>query len=208
MQKDATSKTLLLMLFLLVALVLPGYNSKAESEQSSGLPFSANETANKGPEATLELPLPQDENEIKYLGIAGAVDKKFSIAQINSQVVLIEVFSMYCPHCQSEAFNVNDLYKSIEANKGLNKKLKMIGIGAGNTGYEVNLYKQKYRVPFPLFSDEDYSLTKVLGAVATPTFVGIKINPGGDYTKFYSKTGHLGDINQFLEHLIQESGTK
>src|SRR5512140_2507078 len=72
------------------------------------------------------LPIPQDSQEKVYLGLSG--DGQFKIAQLKARVVIIEIFSMYCPYCQKEAPRVNELYQAIEDLPALKGKIKLIGI--------------------------------------------------------------------------------
>ena len=56
---------------------------------------------------------------------------------------------MYCPFCQKEAPNVNELYRIIDQDKDLKSRIKMIGIGAGNSPFEVNTFRTPMRFLFP-----------------------------------------------------------
>jgi hypothetical protein len=103
---------------------------------------------------------------------------------------------------------VNELYSGIQKRKDLKDKLKVIGIGAGNTSFEVDFFQKKYEVPFPLFPDEDLSIHKVLGEVRTPYFIGVKINDDGSNQVFYSKLGGFKDSEQFLDLMVKLSGLK
>ena len=87
-----------------------------------------------------------------YLGLTGS--GTFKITQVKAQAVLIEIFSMYCPYCQKDAPGINELFQAIEENAEMKGRIKIIGIGAGNSAYEVGVYKKKYNVPFPLIPDE------------------------------------------------------
>jgi hypothetical protein len=73
---------------------------------------------------------------------------------------------------------------------------------------EVDVFRKKYQIPFPLFPDVDYSIHKVCGEVRTPYFIGVKINENGTHEVIYSKLGGLQDVNQFLELIRDRSGLK
>jgi len=150
------------------------------------------------------LPVPQKPELQKYLGLSGK--SSFSIPQVKADVVLIEIFSMYCPYCQREAPAVNALYRKIESSSRLKEKIKLIGIGAGNSEFEVDVFRKKFAIEFPLFPDNDYSIHKVIGEVRTPYFIGVKLDEGGKHSIFYSKLGSIGDPDNFLSLIQQLSG--
>jgi thiol-disulfide isomerase/thioredoxin len=154
------------------------------------------------PEITLSVP--QEPEHQKYLGLP---DKgQFTIPKIKAEVVLIEFFSMYCPYCQDAAPTVNQFYSKIENNSNLKKKIRLIGIGVGNSPYEVDVFRKKYDIGFPLFPDADFSIHKLLGEVRTPYFIGIKIMEDGTHHIFYSKLGGFDDVDKFLDLMVQLSG--
>jgi thiol-disulfide isomerase/thioredoxin len=167
--------------------------------------FAASEPpAEGGPLPVIKLPIPKNPEEKSYLGLTG--EGSFTIPKIKARVVIIEIFSMYCPYCQKEAPTVNELYNAIENNPALKGKIKIIGIGAGNTPMEVDVFRKKFQIAFPLFPDVDYSIHKVCGEVRTPYFIGVRINDNGTHEVIYSKLGGLQDVNQFLELIRSRSG--
>src|SRR5512145_3150047 len=122
----------------------------------------------------MKLPKPADSSDLKYLGIAGS--GVFSADQVKAQALIIQIFSMYCPYCQKDAPNVNRLYGLMEDNPNLKGKIKIIGIGAGNSLFEVGVFKKKYNVAFPLIPDADFKIHKMVGEVRTPYFIVVKLN--------------------------------
>ena len=158
-----------------------------------------------GPLPEIKLPIPKASAEKNYLDLGFFGFGTFKIPEIKAKVVIIEIFSMYCPYCQREAPNVNQLYAKIEQDPALKGKIKIIGIGAGNTAYEVGTFKNKYNVPFPLFADSDYVIHKMVGEVRTPYFIGVKINPDGTNRVIYSKLGALGSVDDFLSTFVKLS---
>ncbi len=155
---------------------------------------------------TIELPMPVSEQAKSYLGLSGTGN--FTIGQIKAQVLIIQVFSFYCPHCQKSASQVNDLFRLIQGRADMKDKIKMIGIGVGNSIYEIDSYRKRYAVPFPLFPDVSNEYSLQLGAKGTPTFIGLKVNSKGVQEHFYFLEGGFPDNQQFLNEIIQLSGMK
>jgi thiol-disulfide isomerase/thioredoxin len=153
----------------------------------------------------IELLKPNNPVDLNYLGLSGS--GFFKINQIKTDVVIIEIFSMYCPYCQGEAPNINNLYALIEKDIALKNKIKIIGIGINNSLFETEIFKKKYKVEFPLIPDGDFKLHKTIGEVRTPYFIVVKIKAGKTEV-VYSKLGALGDNRAFLEQIVKSAGLK
>lgn len=151
----------------------------------------------------LVLPAPAEESARVYLGISGP--SGFTAADIAAEVLIIEVFSMYCPHCQREAPVVNEMFARIEADPRLRGRVKMIGIGAGNTPFEVDYFRKTYGVPFPLFPDPDFRLHKRLGEVRTPHFIGVKLESPAVPLVYRSRAGGAASAEELLRQLLAGS---
>jgi len=184
-----------LVLAIVIALVLSGSTAAAQSAQ----PKPGDKLFD------LTLPVPADRADRNYLGLSGW-GKTFKMADIKANLVLIEILSMYCPFCQKEAPLVNQLYEAIEKDPALKGKIKIIGIGAGNSAYEVEVFRKRYNVPFPVFPDPDYDIHKKCGEVRTPFFIAVRLNPDGTQDVTYAKLGGFGEIPAFLETLKKSAG--
>ena len=152
------------------------------------------------------LSIPKDPISKDYLGLTG--EGSFKISQIKAPVVVIEIFSLYCPYCQREAKLVNQLYQAIENSPELKGKIKLMGIGAGNSSFEADVFKKRYEVPFPLFSDVNFIVHKCFGEVRTPYFTAIKINDDGTHKVLYSELGSIKEVEKFLKLIVELSGLK
>jgi peroxiredoxin len=104
---------------------------------------------------------------------------------------------------------VNKLYAIIQKREDLRDKVKLIGIGLKNTPADIEYFKKKYQVPYPLFSDEDKSVYNLMGKAKTPYFIGVKLHEGGNPEVFYGKVGTVSkNLNDFLERMLKLAGNE
>jgi peroxiredoxin len=178
---------------------------------TSAWPFHSVMAADKPPVKSdtllqIRLSIPKDTNEKRYLGISG--EGYFRISQIKATVVIIEIFSLYCPYCQASAPEVNALYWMIEQITDFKDRIKMIGIGAGNSVLEVNTFKEQFKIPFPLFPDPDFKIHKDLGEVRTPCFIVIRIKKDRAVEVLHLQEGAFGEAEIYLRKILKDSGLK
>ncbi len=162
---------------------------------------------NAGALAAVRLSVPENQAEKNYLGLTDSGD--FSFRHIKADTLIIEIFSMYCPICQGEAPKVNELHKLIEREPKLRHKVKLIGVGTGNTPLEVELFRKKYKVSFPLFPDDHFMIQKAFPKpVRTPTFVVLTINRGKKFAVAHALEGRFESAEAFLKSVTGSLSTR
>ena len=172
-----------------------------------GPAFAAGSTPVKGGKLpVIRLPIPRDSDEKIYLGLSG--EGFFEISQIKAEGVLIKIFNLYCPVCQSSSLAMAKLYRQIENSPDLKNKIKLIGIGAGNTIMEVEVFRQTNNIPFPIFPDEDLTIHNLLGEVRIPSFIAIRMEKDGSHKIVHTHLGGLTDTTLFLALMVEAYGIK
>lgn len=131
-------------------------------------------------------------------------DFKASLADLDSEFLLVEVFSMYCPICQGAAPDVNKLYEFIQKSP-FASRLLLVGAGADNSRYEVDFFRKKYAVPFALFADPGLTFYNACGANGTPFFLLLQKTAPGKLKLLYTHSGKIGDPEIFFNILLQKA---
>lgn len=134
----------------------------------------------------------------KYLGLTSDA-ATFGVGEVKGDVLVLEMFGLYCLHCRAEAPKVKATVELVDKD-GLADKIKFLGVGVKNTAFEVQAFRQQLKVPFPGTPDPEMTITKNLGVMATPTFIVLKLENGGGKVLF-TKIGDVGDPAAFVEQI-------
>ena len=183
---------LLLPILSVLSLVLPALSADAPPEK---------ETLPK-----ITLPVPDSEEYRAYLGLKQPPGETFTVNDIDADVLLIELFSMYCPFCQEEAENVNALFETMYDFSKPEFSVKLIGLGANNSAFEVDHFRNTYGVRFPLFPDQDMSMYNALGGKGTPGFIACKKEADSSCTIIHRQSGGFHQPDEFFKELLNKSG--
>ncbi len=122
------------------------------------------------PDLTFENILSKDEQA--YLGISRK--KYFSFKEIKGSLVIVELTSTYCVSCKKNIPILNEFYQRIQKDPELKGKVKVIGIAIGNNRKEVEIFKNEYKVLYPLLADPDFSSHKAFGEPRVPYTMFVK----------------------------------
>lgn len=149
------------------------------------------------PDFVIQTELPQEHAD--YLGLPD--EDSFRLSDIRGDYLFITIFSLYCTPCQREAPALNEMYETIRE-MGLDSHIKFFGIAAGNTVREMEYWRKKFKVPFPLISDGDYVLHRSLGNIGTPAHVLARIDGPGKLHVIFFKVGAVENMQEFLDTLL------
>lgn len=112
-----------------------------------------------------------------YLGIKK--DQFFTLNDVRADMVLVEIMNTSCSSCRKQAAVYNELYSLIGAHPETRSKIKLMAIAVGNTDQEVQVFKDRFQVAFPMVGDPKYLFWDATGRTMTPLSLLVRQNPQG-----------------------------
>jgi len=146
--------------------------------------------------AQITMPAPDSPQAQKYLGLKDM--EPFPLSALNAKIVIIEFFNALCPHCGANAPIVNKLYKVVQEDSSL-RDVKFMGVAIGSEKSEVDAFRKNFKVPFPIFIDENFAISAAVGGADTPTTMVLGTSNGKVYA---SLVGVIKEFDGFLKELI------
>jgi len=145
----------------------------------------------------LHLEVPATPKDRSYLGLPET--KQFELADVEADLIMLEVIGVYCPQCHKQRPHINRLFHRVQKEAGLAEKIKFIGIAAGATPMEVAYLVKETNIPYPILTDEQFAVHQLLGNPRTP-FNMVVTRQG---RVIWAHLGIIEDMNAFLATLKQ-----
>ena len=139
-------------------------------------------------------PAPRDR---AYLGLPS--DGMFSVSDITADLVLVEMLNVHCEDCLNRVEAYNALFQDIEADPVTRDRVKMMAVGVGNTGGEIQRFSSEYHVRFPLVADPQFTLHAAVGKPVTPFSILVRLQKKPD-AAVVALTAHGVDMDYAKLH--------
>ena len=103
---------------------------------------------------------------------------------------------------------MTEVYHKIQNDAEFRDQIKMIGICVGNSSNEVDFFKESYRIPFPIFPDEDFKIHKAWGKVRIPYFIGTLKDGLGNCQIVHTRSQGVtkAEAEDFLASMLESFG--
>ena len=105
-----------------------------------------------------------------YLGVSEG--ESFSLADVQADLVVLELLNIYCTSCQMQAPIYNDVFRTINKDPTMRDRVRWLAVGVGNNPREIEAFRKMKDIPFPLVPDAHFDLYEAIGG------------PGGIRTPF------------------------
>ncbi|MEW6113536.1 MAG: redoxin domain-containing protein [Thermodesulfobacteriota bacterium] len=149
----------------------------------------------------LQLKLNGNQEHRAYLGVPS--EATLNLSQIRADHLIIVIFNSFCTICQADAPIVNSIYEMVAEDPLLKGKVKMIGIGTGNTEVEVEQFQQSHKIPYPLFADPEFKLDKAIPEnLRAPMFVAVKNTGATPLEVVQTHMGALKNVRDLLKEAL------
>lgn len=147
------------------------------------------------PDFNLSRPeLPEDRH---YLGLTEGTDR-VSVATMEVNTLLIVVFHELCSLCQQQTVTFKQLFKRINSDEALAKRVRMIGLPIGGKRRTLASYKKEFQVPYPLLADTNRELFESLGRPLLPAVFLLQRTNAQTYLIRKIWTGYEGGVEELL----------
>ncbi len=133
-----------------------------------------------------------------YLGLEQE-SAHFFLADVPAEFVLLKYYGENCYQCVQEVDQYNRLFTLLHNDPELGPRLKMIGIGVGDTQRSVLRFKRSHQVPYPLLPDERQVMFESVGAGEIPLIYLVKILPDARVQVVLYHEGGLENVETLFE---------
>ncbi|MGJ8649637.1 MAG: peroxiredoxin family protein [Opitutaceae bacterium] len=150
---------------------------------------------------SLQLPAPSSKQGKIALGLA-ADKTHFQLGELEADLLVVMVFDMYCHVCHQSSENMQAVADRLQNDPNI-KSVCILGLGRGDTDFEVQTFVKKLELEFTCVADRDKSVTDALGVRFTPSGF-LFCRKTGEYRLLSSFSGYLSKpkVEEFLAPVL------
>lgn len=142
--------------------------------------------------------------EKEYLGVGEK--GSFSLTDIEARVLVISFLNTNCVYCIKSIPVFKEIFQEIDQDQNLRNRIKIFGIGAGDTSAEVAAFKEKHAIPYPIIADTEFKAHRAVNEPTVPFVVVTKRNNQGKWGVAtvrvgltFSAKGFVAELKAILE---------
>jgi hypothetical protein len=140
--------------------------------------------------------------DLAYLGLSEG--KAFTLGDIQADLIVVELLNIYCTSCQKQAPIYNDVFDLVKNDPAMKGKVKWMGVGVGNNQREVESFRSRKRIPFPIVTDTQFKLYEVIGGpggIRTPFTILVRKDEKGRGIVVDSHMGFRRNKDEIIEEI-------
>lgn len=133
------------------------------------------------------------ERDFSYLGIVQR-SADFVLSDVRAEFILLKYYGEHCSQCVKEAPLYNRLFTMITQDDWLGPRMKMIGIGVGDSRRSVLRFRSAHGVAYPLLADERRTAFDSAGGGEIPLLYLLRVLPDARLQVLLYHEGHMQDL--------------
>jgi hypothetical protein len=126
-------------------------------------------------------------------------EKKISLQQFTSEIIIIEFLNIYCHTCQLQVPVFNELWDQVHSDIILRSKISIVGITVGNNAQEIVKFQKSFKPQYPIIADPTKEVFDCLGNLkGTPQTYFLRKDPSGTWYVLYHHRGAVSSAETYL----------
>lgn len=134
-----------------------------------------------------------------YLGIGDKAT--FQLNHVQADLIVIKFLNTNCVYCVKLLPTFNLIFQMIQQDKRLKVRAKILAIGAGDTSFELDEFKKKHSIPYPVISDTEFKAYKAVGEPRVPFIVVARKDKQGQWIVATVNIGLIFSAENFIGEL-------
>ncbi len=147
----------------------------------------------------ISLPNPDSQTEREYLGVGEK--KMFSLEEIQADLIVIKYLNTNCVYCIKLLPIFDEIYRMVDQDADLRKRIKIVGIGVGDTMNEVDFLKKNHAIPYPVIPDTEFEAHYATGTRRVPLIVVARKDKQGRWVVASVHVGLIFSAESFVGEL-------
>jgi len=139
------------------------------------------------------------QTEKKYLGLGKK--KTFSLDEIRADLIVVKYLNTNCIYCIKLLPTFNEIFQAVEQDTNLRGRIRFTAISAGDTSAEVEEFKKRYSIPYPIIPDPEFIAHKAVGDPRVPFIVVARKDKQGKWVVATVNVGLIFSTEYFIGEL-------
>jgi thiol-disulfide isomerase/thioredoxin len=149
------------------------------------------------PDISLSSPASQAERE--YFGVGEK--KMFSVEEVQADLIVIKYLNSNCGYCIKLLPIFDEIYRTVDQDADLRKRIKILGISVGDTSIEVDFLKKNHAIPYPVIPDTEFEAHYAMGTRRIPFIVIARKDRQGKWVVASVHVGLIFSAESFVGEL-------
>jgi len=125
----------------------------------------------------------------------------FSVEEVQADLIVIKYLNSNCGYCIKLLPIFDEIYRTVDQDADLRKRIKILGISVGDTSIEVDFLKKNHAIPYPVIPDTEFEAHYAMGTRRIPFIVIARKDRQGKWVVASVHVGLIFSAESFVGEL-------